>query len=182
MAVQIQFRRGTAAEWTSANPTLAEGEMGIETDTDQFKVGDGATAWNSLAYGGLQGPTGPTGAAGLPGANGANGQDLTAVYTEINTQAGTTYTLAANDYSKLTSFTSSSSITVTVPLNSSVSIPVGACIDLIQSGVGQATIQGAGGVTVNCSVLPKTRTQYSIVSLIKMATDSWVLTGDLAVV
>ena len=55
MAVQIQFRRGLASEWTAANTVLAEGEMGVETDTDQFKIGDGTTAWTSLAYGGLQG-------------------------------------------------------------------------------------------------------------------------------
>jgi hypothetical protein len=67
MAVQIQFRRGTASAWTTANPTLAEGEMGIETDTDQFKIGDGLTAWTSLAYGGIQG------AAGTNGTNGTNG-------------------------------------------------------------------------------------------------------------
>jgi hypothetical protein len=48
---RIQFRRGTAAEWTSANPTLAVGELGFETDTSKFKIGDGATAWTSLAYG-----------------------------------------------------------------------------------------------------------------------------------
>lgn len=66
MAVQIQFRRGTASAWTSANPTLAEGEMGIETDTDQFKIGDGLTAWTSLAYGGI------AGAAGVNGTNGTN--------------------------------------------------------------------------------------------------------------
>lgn len=53
MAVQIQFRRDTAANWTSANPTLAIGELGWETDTKQFKVGDGTTAWTALAYGGL---------------------------------------------------------------------------------------------------------------------------------
>lgn len=53
MAVQIQFRRDTAANWTSANPILAVGELGWETDTKQFKVGDGTTAWTSLAYGGL---------------------------------------------------------------------------------------------------------------------------------
>jgi hypothetical protein len=64
MAVQIQFRRGTAAQWTAANPILAQGEMGVETDTGQFKVGDGSTAWNSLAYGGLEGPVGPTGPNG----------------------------------------------------------------------------------------------------------------------
>lgn len=53
MAVRIQFRRGTAAEWTSANPTLAAGELGYETDTAKFKLGDGTTAWTSLSYGGI---------------------------------------------------------------------------------------------------------------------------------
>lgn len=47
---KFQFRRGTAAAWTSANPTLAEGELGLETDTLAVKLGDGATAWTSLAY------------------------------------------------------------------------------------------------------------------------------------
>jgi hypothetical protein len=50
MAVQIQIRNGTAAQWTAANPTLAVGEMGAETDTGKFKIGTGSTAWNSLAY------------------------------------------------------------------------------------------------------------------------------------
>jgi hypothetical protein len=50
MAVQIQIRRGTAANWTSANPTLAEGELGYETDTGKLKAGDGSTAWTSLDY------------------------------------------------------------------------------------------------------------------------------------
>lgn len=50
MAIQIQIRRGTAAEWTSANPTLAAGELGVETDTNKLKMGDGTTAWNSLGY------------------------------------------------------------------------------------------------------------------------------------
>lgn len=43
-------RRGTAAEWTAANPVLVSGELGFETDTVSWKVGDGATAWNSLPY------------------------------------------------------------------------------------------------------------------------------------
>jgi hypothetical protein len=48
--VRIQVRRGTASEWTSANPTLAAGEMGVETDTRKIKVGTGSTAWTSLSY------------------------------------------------------------------------------------------------------------------------------------
>lgn len=48
--VRIQTRRGTAAQWTSANPTLAAGEMGVESDTRKIKIGTGSTAWTSLAY------------------------------------------------------------------------------------------------------------------------------------
>lgn len=50
MAQQIQLRHDTAANWTSANPTLMVAEMGIETDTARFKIGDGSTAWTSLSY------------------------------------------------------------------------------------------------------------------------------------
>jgi hypothetical protein len=52
---QLLHRRGTAAQWTSANPTLGAGEIGFETDTRRFKFGNGATAWNSLAYSGESG-------------------------------------------------------------------------------------------------------------------------------
>jgi hypothetical protein len=55
MARTLQIRRGTAAQWTTANPILAQGEPGFETDTNRFKLGDGATAWNSLSYQGAAG-------------------------------------------------------------------------------------------------------------------------------
>jgi hypothetical protein len=48
-ALQRQ-RRDTAANWTAENPTLLAGEIGIESDTGKIKIGDGTTAWNSLAY------------------------------------------------------------------------------------------------------------------------------------
>ena len=66
MPLQIQFRRGTYSQWNSANPTLADGEFALQPDAGggaaagQFKIGDGTTNWNTLAYGGLVGPTGPT--------------------------------------------------------------------------------------------------------------------------
>ena len=67
MAVQIQFRRGTASEWATVDPVLAVAEMGIETDTDLFKIGDGVTRWNVLDYGGLRGFNGSTGYTGSIG-------------------------------------------------------------------------------------------------------------------
>lgn len=53
MAVRIQFRRDTAANWESVNPVLAEGELGLETDTSQYKIGDGTSNWNTLQYSSL---------------------------------------------------------------------------------------------------------------------------------
>jgi hypothetical protein len=50
MADLIQIRRDTAANWTSANTVLAQGELGAETDTSKIKIGDGSTAWTSLGY------------------------------------------------------------------------------------------------------------------------------------
>ena len=50
MANRIQLRRGGAQEWANSNPTLAQGEFGIELDTGRIKIGDGVTAWNSLRY------------------------------------------------------------------------------------------------------------------------------------
>ena len=50
MPAIIQVKRGTASAWTTANTVLAVGELGYETDTKKFKVGDGSTSWTSLAY------------------------------------------------------------------------------------------------------------------------------------
>lgn len=74
MAVQIQLRRGAAADWTTADPILAEGELGVEIDTGKYKLGNGVDSWSSLAYSsGLTGLTGATGATGAAGAAGPKG-------------------------------------------------------------------------------------------------------------
>ena len=73
--IQLQLRRGTSSEWTSANPVLALGEVGLETNTRLFKIGDGTTAWNSLSYGGLQGVQGTNGTGGQ-GIQGIQGQSI----------------------------------------------------------------------------------------------------------
>jgi hypothetical protein len=64
VAVVIQLRGDTAANWTDENPVLAEREMALETDTAYFKVGDGVTEWVDLPYGGVEGQPGDTGATG----------------------------------------------------------------------------------------------------------------------
>ena len=50
MATKIQLRRDTSSSWSSANPTLSQGEPGIETNTGKMKVGNGSAAWNCLPY------------------------------------------------------------------------------------------------------------------------------------
>jgi hypothetical protein len=65
MAQIIQMRRGTAAEWTAADPLLAEGEIGVEKDTFKWKVGDGLKVWHLLPY--VTGAKGDKGDPGSPG-------------------------------------------------------------------------------------------------------------------
>jgi hypothetical protein len=50
LSTLIQLRRGTQAAWAAANSVLAQGEPGVELDTNRLKVGDGATHWNGLPY------------------------------------------------------------------------------------------------------------------------------------
>ena len=50
MATRMQQRRGTAAQWTGANPILSAGEIGFETDTGKFKIGNGSSTWSALNY------------------------------------------------------------------------------------------------------------------------------------
>jgi hypothetical protein len=54
----IKFRRGTATQWSSANPVLAAGEMGVETDTRKFKFGNGSSQWSSISYASAGGSAG----------------------------------------------------------------------------------------------------------------------------
>jgi hypothetical protein len=75
MAIQIQFRNDTAANWTSSNPTLLAGEQGYETDTGKLKIGNGSTAWTSLAYAPTLAP--PAGTATVAPLQFTSGTNLT---------------------------------------------------------------------------------------------------------
>lgn len=88
MTSRLQNRRDTAANWTSNNPTLASGEIGYETDTAKFKIGDGTTAWSSLAYAYTAGASGPAGATGPTGATGATGPTGPTNITSITAGTG----------------------------------------------------------------------------------------------
>jgi len=119
MAIQIQFRRGTAYEWGHINPTLAEGEMGIETDTKLFKIGNGTSTWTVLDYGGIQGYTGSRSTASFSmavsnvlyvsksGNDSSNGTSLSDSKLTIRSAVaaatrGTTIFVKSGDYTEIT--------------------------------------------------------------------------------
>ena len=88
MSSIIQLKRGTAAAWTSANPTLNAGEVGFETDTKKMKVGDGSTAWTSLSYTATDGDiSGVTAGTGLSG-GGSTGAVTLSIDSTVATLTG----------------------------------------------------------------------------------------------
>ena len=98
----------------------------------------------------------------------------------LSTNAQTaSYTLVLSDADKMVEMNVASANDLTVPLNSSVAYPVGTQINILQTGAGQTTIVATGGVTINATPGLKLRTQWSSVTLIKRATDTWVAIGDL---
>lgn len=104
---------------------------------------------------------------------------VNAIPTIINAQTGTSYTLVSSDAGDVVEINNASAITLTVPTNASAPIPVGTQITILQTGAGQITVSGAGGVTVNSTPGNKLRAQWSSATLLKRATDTWVLIGDL---
>jgi hypothetical protein len=96
-----------------------------------------------------------------------------------NAQAAS-YTLVLADKNKVVEMGVGSANNLTVPLNSSVAFPVGAQINILQTGTGQTTVVAAGGVTINATPGLKMRAQWSYATLIKRATDTWVLVGDIS--
>lgn len=106
--------------------------------------------------------------------------DLVSVAT-ANVQTGSTYTLVLADRWLRVERSNASANTLTVPLNSSVAFPVGSEIDVLQTGAGLTTIVATGGVTINSrgGVLGLAG-QWALATLIKRATDTWLLIGDIA--
>jgi hypothetical protein len=123
-----------------------------------------------------------TAGAGLTG-GGSSGAVTLAASVATNPQTGTTYTLALSDNGKLVTLANASPVAVTIPLNSSIALPVGAVIMMAAYGAGAVTISGAGGVTVVSNgatpASPVIRAQYSSVGAIQTSANNWLVVGDL---
>jgi hypothetical protein len=186
VVTQIQIRRGTASQWTSANPTLAAGEFGYESDTGKFKIGTGSTAWTSLSYSASGTVTSITAGTGLSGGtittsgtiaiDTATTVDVSTAQTltnktltsptlnaplinlSLNAQTGTTYTFVLADNGKLVTASNASAQTYSIPTNASVAYPIGTQINIIQIGAGQVTINAVTSGTTTVSSTGATAT------------------------
>jgi hypothetical protein len=210
VVTQIQIRRGTAAQWTSTNPTLASGEQGFETDTNKMKIGNGATAWTSLPYISADGDiTGVTAGTGISG-GGTSGTvtvsidtsvtaDLTTAQTLTNktltdpkinlaftADTGSSYTAVLTDNGKVVTMSNGSGNTFRIPTNASVAFPIGTQLNVLSIGAGQTTINAvtSGTTTIQSTgataAEPKLRVRYSSATCIKAGTDLWYVIGDIA--
>jgi hypothetical protein len=207
VVTQIQVRRGTAAQWTSANPTLASGEWGFESDTGKVKIGDGVTAWNSEPYIGAGTVTSITAGTGLSGGT-ITGTGTIAIDSTVATLTGTqtltnktltdakvnlafdaetaSYTAVLANNSQVVTMNNASANTFSIPTNASVAFPIGTQINVLQIGAGQTTIQAvtSGTTTIQSTgataAAPKLRARYSAATCLKAGTDLWYVFGDIA--
>lgn len=180
MAVQIQQRGDTASNWSTSNPTLADREIGWETDTRKFKLGNGVDPWAALPYasnagaGDVVGPGSSTdntlarydGTTGKiiqgSGVSVTDNNEISGYRGDINAQTGTSYTLLASDAGRVIDHANSSAITVTLPNN----LPQGFCLTYLQAGAGQITFSPASGASLrNYSTHTKTAGQWAAVTL-----------------
>lgn len=211
VVTQIQVRRGTAAQWTSANPTLAAGEQGFETDTNKIKIGTGSTAWTSLPYlatGSVGTVTSVTAGTGLSGgtitSTGTIAIDSTvATLTDTQTLTNkslvtpkitlsysaktTAYTFASGDEGNVFSMNAATAQQFNIPTDATFNFAIGTQFNVFWiTGAGQPTIgattPGTTAVisTGATSATPKLRAANSMATALKIAANSWIVTGDIA--
>ena len=101
------------------------------------------------------------------------------IITTPTTTSSASYTLVLTDQGKVVEMTSSSANNLTIPLNSSVSFPIGTSIFVLQAGTGQTTIVATAGVTINSFIGLKIIGQWSGCTLIKRDTNTWAAIGGL---
>ena len=102
-------------------------------------------------------------------------------YNQTVSTKTTTYTTVLADDGKLITCDNASAIALTIPPNSSVAYGIGTQINIMQLGAGQVTITAGAGVTLRSSGSKlKTKDQYSVATCAKIASDTWVVVGNLA--
>ena len=140
---------------------------------------DGKAPLASPAFTGT--PTAPSAAAYADSTQIATTAQVHDTVTTVpeNAQTGTSYTLVLADAGKLVTLNNAAAITLTIPTNASVALPLGTRIDLLQYGAGQVTVGGAGVTIRSSGSRLKLSGQYAGATLWKKGTDEWVLIGDI---
>jgi hypothetical protein len=167
------------AEWDDLGPILGPtGPTGATGPTGP--TGAASNVTGPTGPEGSTGPTGPEGAAStVTGPTGPQGDWDTAQTVEEKTD---NYTLIFSDAGKLLRINKETSVQITIPTESSVAFGIGQRVDFVQYNTGQVTFVGDTGVTVRFTPTSSLRAQYSVASAIKIGTDEWLITGDLALV
>jgi hypothetical protein len=107
--------------------------------------------------------------------------DVATAMIALNAQTGTTYTTVLADDGKLVTCDNGSPIALTIPPSSSVNYGIGTQINIMQLGAGVVTITAGAGVTLSSAGSKlKTNGQYAVATCCKIATDTWVVIGNLA--
>ena len=110
---------------------------------------------------------------------GAYADKITAEASIASTQSSS-FTLSLGMKGQAVPVSSASAIVVTVPTNASVAFPIGSWVEIDRMGAGTVTIAAASGVTIrNAAAVLTLRVQYSTAMLRKIATDEWLIVGDL---
>lgn len=132
---------------------------------------------------GPQGPQGEKGDQGIQGVQGPAGVDGVALPAAVAVNSGTAITLALTDANKYLRATSASGVTITVPPQSSVAWPANSEVHIEQAGTGGVVIAAGAGVTLNkpAGYNAKIMSQYAVVTLKRVAADTWTLIGALEV-
>ena len=108
------------------------------------------------------------------------GSDVAPARRNLTTITATAFQPTQSEENRMVTLSNAAAITVTLPANSVAPIPIGAEIDFLWLGAGQPTFAAGAGATVNGTPGLKLRAQYSAATAKKIATDAWVVIGDLA--
>lgn len=145
MSDTILYRRDTAANWTSNNPTPSAGEPCLETDTGFTKIGTGSDNYNSLLYN-----------VQPPGV--------------VDDATASAITLDADSANVLTRVTDSSAVAVTVPVEATTNYPIRTLLGIRMAGTGVVTLTTTS-LTINGTI--PTFSQHTEVWLRKVGSDEW---------
>jgi hypothetical protein len=167
----IQARRDIASNWASANPVLADGEIGFESNTGAIKLGDGSTAWTSLPYLRATEPAGNTDTAKTTGYVGI---------PQVVLSSGNLTLSKAHAGKHI--YVTGSGQTITIPANSLVPFEIGSGIVIINSSSVTTFINIQSTDTLRLAssgnLGQRTIGPWGIATIVKITSTSWIITGN----